>query len=67
MFGNLDNLSLGMGLKAKPEQRIHARHAALDGWQLGSEEAKRVTETKKSFGLLGTLFILVVAYKLLNR
>ena len=31
-LGNLDNLSLGMGLTAHPNQRIPARYASLDGY-----------------------------------
>lgn len=36
MFGNLDNLSLGMGLKLRRKQVIPSRHANFQGW-LGEE------------------------------
>jgi len=67
MIGNLDNLALGMGLTAKPEQQIPAKYAALDGWSYlsATETAQHASTVKKSLGLLGTLVIIIVTYKLL--
>lgn len=62
-LGNLDNLSLGMGLTAHPNQRIPARYASLDGY--GTADAG--SKTKKTLGLLGSLLIIVIAYKLLSK
>jgi len=70
MLGNLDNLSLGMGLKVTPVQYIPARYASLDGWNyLSAAEVaeKEASKTKKSLGVLGTLLIIVIVYKLLNK
>ena len=70
MLGNLDSLSLGMGLKMKLEQHIPAKYASLDGWgYLNAVEAaeKVASKTKKSLGVLGTLLIIVIVYKLLNK
>lgn len=70
MFGNLDNLSLGLGLKIKPEQRIPAKYASLDGWgylSAAEPSEKEASKAKKSLGVLGTLLIIVIVYKLLNK
>ena len=61
MMGNLDNLNLGMGLRAKPSQFIRAQHAGLDGWSsLGQTGAG----SKLPFGILGTLLLVFLVYKL---
>jgi len=70
MLGNLDNLALGMGLKATLEQHIPAKYASLDGWgYLSAAEVaeKEATKTKKSLGVLGILLIIAIVYKLLNK
>lgn len=67
MLGNLDNLSLGMGLKAKPEQHIAAKYAALDGWSYLSAAENEASKAKKSLGVLGTLLIMVIVYNLFNK
>ena len=61
MMGNLENLNLGMGLKAKPSQFIHAQHAGLDGW---SSLAQTETKSKLPLGIFGTLLLIFIVYKL---
>ena len=60
-FGNLDNLSLGMGLKVKASQYIPAESASLDGWSTLSEQEQG---KKVSLGIFGTLLLIVLIYKL---
>ena len=60
-LGNLDNLSLGMGLKATASQVIPAQHASLDGWSTLSEQERG---KKLSFGVFGTLLLVFIVYKL---
>jgi hypothetical protein len=60
-FGNLENLNLGMGLKAHESQFIPTKHAALDGWSPLSEQEKG---QKASLGVLGTLLLFIIIYNL---
>ena len=64
-LGNLDNLSLGMGLTAKPEQNIPAKYASLDGWSYlsATEAAEMQGKEKKTLGILGTLLIMALVYQ----
>lgn len=55
-LGNLDNMPLGMGLKAKPSQLIGSQHAGLDGYG----EQKSV---KLPLGIFGTLLLIFLIYK----
>jgi hypothetical protein len=61
-LGNLDNLALGMGLVAKKRQVLPAKYATLEGF--GQNEASK---PKKYLGLLGTLFIILVVYKMFSK
>lgn len=60
-FGNLENLNLGMGLKAHESQFIDAKHASLDGWSSLSEIDKG---QKASLRVLGTLLLFIIIYNL---
>ena len=59
-FGNLEDLTFGMGLKATKSQFVPAKHAALDGWSAFADTGKR----NATFGVLGTLLLAVIIYKL---
>jgi len=61
IFGNLENLNLGMGLKAKQSQFIETKYAALDGWSPLSDQE---TGQKASLGAFATLLLLFIIYKL---
>jgi hypothetical protein len=60
-LGNLDSLSLGMGLSAKMGQHIPAEHSSLAGWSPLSEQEK---SKKVSVGIFGTLLLVFLLYKL---
>jgi hypothetical protein len=60
-LGNLENLNLGMGLKAHESQFIPAKHAALDGWSSLSEQDRG---QKASLGVLGALLLFIIIYNL---
>lgn len=60
-FGNLENLNLGMGLKANESQFIPTKHASLDGWSSLSEQNKG---QKASLGVLGALLLFIIIYNL---
>lgn len=61
IFGNLENLNLGMGLKVKQSQFIDAKHASFDGWSSLSNQERG---QKASFGVVAALLLLFILYKL---
>lgn len=61
-FGNLDNLSLGMGLRANKSQVIPARNAGLHGWSTLSQQENSPAGLK----LFGALLLILILYKLLR-
>ena len=60
IFGNLENLNLGMGLKAVESQYIAKEHASLEGWSSLSEQDGQ----KASLSVFATLLLLFIIYKL---
>jgi hypothetical protein len=62
-FGNLENLNLGMGLKATESQFVPAKYASLDGW---SQFAETGPSKKTTISIFGTLLLLVLVYKLMR-
>ena len=61
IFGNLENLNFGMGLKATQSQFIAKEHASLDGWSSLSEQEEG---QKASLGAFATLLLLLILYKI---
>ena len=63
-YGNLENLNLGMGLKARESQFLATKHASLDGWSSLSE----IKEGQKaSLGVFGSLLLVFFLYKLISQ
>lgn len=60
MFGNLDNLNFGMGLKANQSQYIPTKNASFEGWSTFAEQDKA---KKISWSLLGALLLILLLYK----